>query len=54
MCRLNSHIGQVGAAADRDIYIEVSTLYPALADASQVWAFAVPVIDSTEAGVLRQ
>jgi hypothetical protein len=41
-------------AADRDIYVEVLALFPALSDTSRAWPFAAPVISGLEAGVLRQ
>jgi hypothetical protein len=46
--------GQSVLAADRDTYIEVLALFPALADASQPWPFAMPVIGGAEAAILRQ
>lgn len=46
--------GKAVLAADRDICIEVSTLFPALADTAQAWPFALPVICRAEAGVLRR
>ncbi len=41
-------------AADRDIFIEVTSLFPALSEAGQAWPFAAPVVKGAQAAILRQ
>lgn len=40
-------------ASDRDTFIEVTALFPALNDASQAWPYAAPVITGAAARVLQ-
>ncbi len=41
-------------AADRDMFVEVTTLFPALADVTRGWPLAAPSVRGTQAALLRQ